>query len=113
MFFDNDVLYNFLYRAREAGITVPIVAGIMPVTHPSQIKRIMGISGSALPQRFVRLVDKYGGNADAMKQAGIAFATEQIIDLYANGVKSVHIYSMNHPDVAAKILDNISCIIGK
>ncbi len=113
MFFDNDVLYNFLYRAREAGITVPIVAGIMPVTHPSQIKRITGISGSALPQRFVRLVDRYGSDACAMKQAGIAFATEQIIDLYANGIKSVHIYSMNHPDVAAKIMENISCIIGR
>ena len=111
MFFDNNLLYNFIYRARNAGINVPVVAGIMPVTNPRSIKRICRISGSALPQRFVRIVDRYGDNPEAMKQAGIAYATEQIIDLYANGVRAVHVYSMNKPDVAQKIMENISAII--
>ena len=111
MFFDNNLLYNFIYRARNAGIDVPVVAGIMPVTNPKSIKRICRISGSALPQRFVRIVDRYGNNPEAMKQAGIAYATEQIIDLYANGVKAVHVYSMNKPDVAQKIMENVSAII--
>ncbi len=111
MFFDNNILYNFLYRVREAGINVPIVAGIMPVTQASQIKRIISISESTLPQRFVRIVDRYSNNPEALKQAGIAFATEQIIDLYANGINAVHIYSMNKPDVARKIMENISYII--
>ncbi|MBQ7598464.1 MAG: methylenetetrahydrofolate reductase [Clostridia bacterium] len=108
MFFDNDILYNFLYRIREAGIQVPVVAGIMPVTNPSSIKRICRISGAALPQRFCRIVDKYGNDPKQMKQAGIAYATQQIIDLYANGVNAVHIYSMNKPDVAEAILQNVS-----
>ena len=113
MFFDNNVLYNFLYRARKAGINVPVVAGIMPVTNPKSIKRICGISGTALPQRFIRIVDRYGDNPEAMKQAGIAYATEQIIDLYANGIRAVHVYSMNKPEVAQKIMENISAIIEK
>ena len=107
MFFDNDILYNFLYRIREAGITVPVVAGIMPVTNPNSIKRICRISGAALPQRFCRIVDKYGHDPAKMKQAGIAYATQQIVDLYANGVNAVHVYSMNKPDVAAAILQNV------
>lgn len=111
MFFDNNILYNFMYRVREAGINIPIVAGIMPVTNAAQIKRIMSISQSALPQRFVRIVDRYASNPEAMKQAGIAYATEQIIDLYANGIGAVHIYSMNKPDVAKAIKDNVSSII--
>lgn len=111
MFFDNNILYNFLYRLYRAGVNVPVVAGIMPVTSASQIKRLMSISGSALPQRFVRIVDRYGDNPAAMKQAGIAFATEQIIDLYANGINAVHVYSMNKPDVAAAIRANLSEII--
>lgn len=113
MFFDNNILYNFLYRIREAGITVPVVAGIMPVTNAVQIKRIMSISQSALPQRFVRIVDRYGSKPEAMKQAGIAFATEQIIDLYANGINAVHIYTMNKPDIAKAITDNVSYIVQK
>lgn len=113
MFFDNNALYNFLYRARKSGINVPVVAGIMPVTNPKSIKRICAISGTALPQRFVRIVDRYGDNPEAMKQAGIAYATEQIIDLYANGIRAVHVYSMNKPDVAQKIMENISAIIEK
>lgn len=111
MFFDNDVLYNFMYRIREAGIDVPVVAGIMPVTNPNTIKRTMSISGNALPQRIIRLVDRYGGDPEALKQAGIAYATQQIIDLYANGINAVHVYCMNKPDVAEKIKSNISEIL--
>ncbi len=111
MFFDNNILYNFMYRLLRADVTVPVVAGIMPVTNAVQIKRICSISGNALPQRFLRLVDRYGENPEAMKQAGIAYATEQIIDLFANGVNAVHIYSMNKPDVAAAIQNNLSEII--
>ena len=111
MFFDNNIYYNFLYRLRESGIRVPVIAGIMPVTNPSSIKRICRISGTALPQRFVRIVDRFGSNPEAMKQAGIAYATEQIIDLFANGVRAVHVYSMNKPDVARAIRDNLSAIL--
>ena len=111
MFFDNNILYSFLYKIREAGITVPIVAGIMPVTNGRQIKRICSLSGTYLPQRFKSIVDRFGDNPPAMKQAGIAYATEQIIDLFANGVNAVHVYSMNKPDVAEKIQDNLSEII--
>ncbi len=111
MFFDNNILYNFLYKIRERGITVPIVAGIMPVTNGKQIERICKLSGTYLPQRFKSIVDKYGNYPDAMKQAGIAYATEQIIDLLANGVNNIHIYSMNKPDVAEKIKNNLSDIL--
>ncbi len=111
MFFDNNILYNFMYRLLRHGVDVPVAAGIMPVTNAKQIKRIISISQNALPQRFVRLVDRYGHNDEAMKQAGIAYATEQVIDLYANGVNAVHIYSMNKPDVAKAIQDNVSEII--
>ncbi len=111
MFFDNNILYNFIYRLMRAGIDVPIVAGIMPVTNAAQIKRLLSISSSALPQRFIRIVDRYGDDPAAMMQAGIAFATEQIIDLYANGIDAVHVYSMNKPEVAAAIKSNLSEII--
>ncbi|MBQ7354503.1 MAG: methylenetetrahydrofolate reductase [Clostridia bacterium] len=111
MFFDNNILYNFIYKLREAGITVPIVAGIMPVTTPKSIARICALSGSLLPKRFIQIVDRFGDNPDAMKQAGIAYATDQIIDLYANGINAVHVYSMNKPDVAAAIQRNLSEII--
>ncbi|MBQ2932698.1 MAG: methylenetetrahydrofolate reductase [Clostridia bacterium] len=111
MFFDNNILYNFMYRLYREGVDVPVVAGIMPVTNAAQIKRICSISQNVLPQRFLRLVDRYGENPEAMKQAGIAYATEQIIDLYANGVNAVHVYSMNKPDVAAAIQNNISEIL--
>ncbi len=111
MFFDNNLLYNFLYKIREAGITVPIIPGIMPITNANQVERAIKLSGSFMPQRFKSLVDKFGSSPDAMKQAGIAYATDQIIDLYANGIKNVHVYSMNKPEVAAKIQDNLSCII--
>lgn len=111
MFFDNNILYNFVYKLRECGINVPIIAGIMPVTNGKQIKRTCALSGSVLPPRFKAIVDKYADNPEAMKQAGIAYATEQIIDLYANGINVVHVYSMNKFDVAKKIRDNISEII--
>ncbi len=113
MFFDNDLLYNFLYKIREAGITVPVIAGVMPITNAVQIKRAKELSGSFMPRRFTALVDKFGYDNEAMKQAGIAYATDQIIDLYANGVNHVHVYSMNKPDVAQKIQANLSAILGK
>lgn len=112
MFFDNNIIYNFMYRLMRAGVNVPVVPGIMPVTSAAQIKRIKTISGNELPQRFVRLIDRYGSKPEAMKQAGIAYATEQIVDLYANGFNAVHVYSMNKPEVAAAIRANISDIIG-
>ncbi len=113
MFFDNNLLYNFLYKIREAGITVPVIPGIMPITNANQIERAIKLSGSFIPQRFKSLVDHFGSDPEAMKQAGIAYATDQIIDLYANGIRNVHLYTMNKPDVAEKIQDNLSRIIGK
>ncbi len=112
MFYDNNLLYNFLYKIREAGITVPIIPGIMPITNANQVERAVKLSGSFVPQRFKALVDKFGASPEAMKQAGIAYATDQIIDLFANGIKNVHVYSMNKPDVAAKIQANLSDILG-
>ena len=113
MFFDNNLLYNFLYKAREAGITVPVVAGIMPITNASQVERAIKLSGSHMPRRFLSLVDKFGNDPAAMKQAGIAYATDQIIDLFANNVTNVHVYSMNKPEVAAAIMANLSAMLGK
>ena len=113
MFFDNNLLYNFLYKIREAGITVPVVAGIMPITNAIQVKRAIALSGSHMPQRFKSLVDKFGSDPAAMMQAGIAYATDQIIDLFANNVTNVHVYSMNKPQVAQKIQSNLSDILGK
>jgi len=112
MFFDNNLLYNFLYKIREAGITVPIIPGVMPITNGNQIERAIKLSGSFMPQRFKSLVDRFGSSPDAMKQAGIAYATDQIIDLFANGITNVHVYSMNKPEVAEKIRDNLSDILG-
>ena len=112
MFFDNNLLYNFLYKIREAGITVPIIPGIMPITNGNQVERAIKLSGSFMPQRFKALVDKFGSSPAAMKQAGIAYATDQIIDLFANGITNVHVYSMNKPDVAAAIQSNLSDILG-
>ena len=113
MVFDNNLLYNFLYKNREAGITVPVIPGIMPITNGNQVERAVKLSGSFIPQRFKSLVDRFGSDPDAMKQAGIAYATDQIIDLYANGISLVHVYSMNKPEVAAKIQENLSDIIKK
>ena len=102
-----------MYKIREAGITVPVVAGIMPITNANQVARSIQLSGSFMPQRFKSLVDKFGSDPDAMKQAGIAYATDQIIDLFANNITNVHVYSMNKPDVARKIMENLSDILGK
>ena len=113
MFFDNNLLYNFLYKIREAGITVPVVAGIMPITNANQVERAIKLSGAYVPQRFKSLVDRFGDDPKAMRQAGIAYATDQIIDLYANGVNNVHVYTMNKPDIARKIQANVSAILGK
>ncbi len=113
MFFDNNLLYNFLYKIREAGITVPVIPGIMPITNANQIERAIKLSGSFMPQRFKSIVDKFGSNPEAMKQAGIAYATDQIIDLFANNIPVVHVYSMNKPDIAEKITQNLSKIVGK
>ena len=111
MFFDNNLLYNFLYKIRESGITVPVIPGIMPITNGNQVERAIKLSGSFMPQRFKSLVDTFGSSPAAMKQAGIAYATDQIIDLFANGIRNVHVYSMNKPEVAAAIIDNLSDII--
>lgn len=113
MFFDNNLLYNFLYKIREAGITVPVIPGVMPITNANQVERAIKLSGSFMPQRFKSLVDKFGSDPEAMKQAGIAYATDQIIDLFANGITNVHVYSMNKPDVAEKIQSNLSSILKK
>lgn len=111
MFFDNSIFYNYMYKLREAGVNVPIIAGIMPVTNAKQMERILKLSQAFIPRRFVSLLDKFSDNPAAMKQAGIAYATDQIIDLLANGINAIHIYTMNKPDVAAKLQDNLSEII--
>ena len=111
MFFDNDVLYRFLFRALSRGIGVPIVAGIMPVTNVRQIRRSCELSGSVMPPRLQGIADRFGDDPAAMRQAGIAYATEQILDLIAHGVTHIHIYTMNKPDVAARIMDNLSCVL--
>ncbi len=111
MFFDNDIFYSFLAKVRDAGISIPVIPGIMPVTNAKQIKRTMSLSNGILPTRFRRIVDRFGDNPAAMRQAGAAYATEQIIDLYANGLKAVHVYSMNNAAVAKTIKDNLSEII--
>ena len=111
MFFDNTIFYNFLYRIREIGIAVPVVPGIMPVTKGNQMKRISEMSGTVLPQRFRDVLDRFGEDPKAMQQAGIAYATDQIIDLFANGINHVHVYSMNNPAVATAIMHNLSDIV--
>ena len=111
MFFDNNVFYNFLYRIMAKGIQVPVVAGVMPVTNSRQIKRSCELSGTTLPPRFKAIADTFSDKPLAMKQAGIAYATEQIIDLLSNGVNHIHLYTMNNPEIAAKIMDNLSGIL--
>ena len=113
MVFDNNLFFNFMYKIREIGVTCPVIPGIMPITNANQVDRAIKLSGSFMPQRFKSLVDYFGNDPDAMKQAGIAYATDQIIDLYANGITNVHVYSMNKPDVAKAIMDNLSNILGK
>lgn len=110
MFFDNNIFYSFLYKAREAGILVPVIPGIMPITRANQVENAVRLSGCNVPERFRSIVDCFGENPAAMQQAGIAYATDQIIDLIANGIRHIHVYSMNKPEVAKGILDNLSDI---
>ena len=113
MFFDNNLLYNFLYKLRETGVTVPVVPGIMPITRAGQVRRALELSGSFMPRRFTSLVDKFGSSPDAMKRAGILYACDQIIDLFANGIRHVHVYTMNKPDVAEAIQSHLSGMLGR
>lgn len=111
MFFDNNIFYRYLAKLRDKGVTVPVVAGIMPVTNGRQISRICRLSGTYLPSRFKAIVDRFGARPDAMLDAGVAYATEQIVDLFANGVNAVHIYTMNRPEVAERIMANIKSLV--
>ena len=113
MFFDNSIFYNYIYRLREAGVMVPVIAGIMPITKKNQVDRSIQLSGCCMPARFKSIVDWFGDDPAKMQQAGIAYATDQIIDLIANGINHIHIYTMNNPEVAAGIQNNLSAIIGK
>ena len=112
MFFDNNIFYRYLAKLRDRGITVPVVAGIMPVMNGRQIKRICQLSQTDLPARFKAIVDRFGDNPDSMLSAGVAYATEQIVDLFANGVNNVHLYTMNRPEVAERIMANLAGIVG-
>lgn len=111
MFFDNETMFNFLYRLREAGIDIPVLAGIMPITNASQVARSAKLSGATIPQKFRLMVDKFGHDPAKMKQAGVIYATEQIIDLISNGITHIHVYSMNKPDIAQGIMKSMSEII--
>lgn len=111
MFFDNSIFFNYLYKLRDAGIMVPVVAGIMPVTNVKQMARIHKLSQAYLPYRFVQLLDKFADNPAAMKQAGLAYATDQIIDLIASGINNIHIYTMNKPEIAMQLQNSLSDII--
>lgn len=111
MFFDNSLFYSYLNRLHAAGIDIPVLAGIMPITNKRILTRSLAMSGTAVPARYIAMVDAYGDSPEAMKQAGIAYATEQILDLYANGVRNVHVFAMNKPDVAKAISENIRPVL--
>ena len=111
MFFDNNILYSFLYNALRKGIDIPVTAGIMPVTSAGQIVRMCALANASLPPKFKAILDKFGDRPQALKQAGIAYATEQIVDLIANGIKGIHLYTMNKPDVAGSIVSNLSGVL--
>ncbi len=113
MFFDNEVFYNFREMCAIKDIDVPLVAGIMPITNVNLIERTVKLAGCKLPKKFTKLVDRFGSNNAAMKQAGIVYATEQIVDLLANGVNNIHIYTMNKPDIAEKITQGLGDIINE
>lgn len=108
MFFENNIFYDFLDKTASEGIHVPILPGIMPITQTSQIDRAAKLSGSSVPERLRQIVDTFGNSSDDMLQAGVAYATEQIVDLLKNGIKHIHVYSMNKPHVASLILRNVS-----
>ena len=107
LFFDNDAFYRFMERAKIAGINVPIQAGIMPVTNSKQIEKMVSMCGASLPRKFSMMMQKYGDNPEAMRDAGIAYAVNQIVDLIANGVEGIHLYTMNNPYVATKIAERL------
>lgn len=111
LFFDNNDFYNFLYRVREAGIMVPIEAGIMPVTNRKQIERMVSLCGASLPKKFVKIMHRYGDDPAAMQDAGIAYAVEQIVDLISNGVQGIHLYTMNNPLIAHRISQSVASLI--
>ena len=111
MFFDNNTMYNFMYRIREAGIQVPVLAGIMPITNERQVARSVKLSGATIPQRFRMMVDRFGSDPAKMKQAGIIYAAEQIIDLISNGIEHIHVYSMNKPEIVDGLMKSMSEII--
>ena len=111
LFFDNEYFYEFLDKARKAGITVPVEAGIMPVTNKKQIERMVTLCGATLPRKFQRVLAKYESQPEALREAGIAFATEQIVDLLAHGVDGIHLYTMNNPYVARKISESIRTLL--
>ena len=111
MFFDNSTLYQFLYRISEKGIEVPVVPGIMPITNAKQVARSVALSGSTIPQKMKIMVDRFADEPDKMKETGIIYACDQIIDLISNGVSHIHVYSMNKPDIAEGIMNNLRSII--
>lgn len=111
MFFDNNTFFHYLARLRRVGITIPIVPGIMPVANSKQISRICKLSGTVLPPRFISIVDRFGRDPESMLDAGIAYATEQIVDLFANGIDHVHVYTMNRPEIASRIMSNLHGIL--
>ncbi|MBQ8013342.1 MAG: methylenetetrahydrofolate reductase [Treponema sp.] len=111
LFFDNDMLYSFLYRLQSAGIHVPVLAGIMPITNAAQVSRMVDLSNAYIPRKLMAICDRFRNNPEAMKQAGIAYATDQIIDLISNGVRGIHIYTMNKPEIARAIIVNVNEII--
>ena len=113
MFFDNNVFYNFREMCEIKGIDVPLVAGIMPITNVNLIERTVRLAGCSLPKKFTKLVDRFGSDNAAMKQAGIIYAMDQIVDLLANGVNNIHIYTMNKPDIAGKIVQGLREIINE
>ena len=111
MFFDNSTMTSFLYRIREKGIDVPVLAGIMPITNTNQVARSVALSGATIPQRFRNMVDRFGDDPKKMAQAGIIYATEQIVDLISQGIGHIHVYSMNKPEIAAGIMESLSEIL--
>ena len=111
LFFDNSSFYKFIEKARAAGIKVPIEAGIMPCVNAKQIQRMVGMCGASLPTKFTKMIARYENNPEAMHSAGIAYAVDQIIDLCANGVDGIHLYTMNNPVIARKIAESVSSVI--
>lgn len=111
LFFDNQSFYRFRERCQIAGINVPIEAGIMPVVNRKQIERMVSISGASLPVKFTKIMQKYGENPEAMRDAGIAYAVDQIVDLISNGVDGIHLYTMNNPYVARRISESIKTLL--